>query len=383
METPHGRVFSTRTETPLGARYGRSEVSLEPLLSPIPPTMARVARDARAEGVSLSRFLYLDTETTGLATTSGTFAFLIGIGFVDGTLFIVEQYFARDYDEEPALLWALAERMRGFDGIVTYNGRAFDIPLLQARFATNRSFDPPIPNLHLDMLYPARQLWRARRVGCSLGSLERDVLGVGRELDVPGAMIPGIYLTALRTGDTSALRPVFEHNVHDILSMAGLTACAVRLLGREVAKSSTAEDVLSLARIVERENALDAVGLYTAATEGEFRSEVSREESLCRLGVLHRRLGNRDEAVRTFSRIATEGSVFRPFALVELAKHLEHAEREFEEAVRMARRAREAVLNLETRGMEPSAEFRVTAEEIDHRLARLSARAVGAPWRRS
>ncbi|MCU0611140.1 MAG: ribonuclease H-like domain-containing protein [Candidatus Eisenbacteria bacterium] len=382
LDTPHGPLFATWTETPLSARRGRFGGALSALDSPISPTMGRVAKTPGLEGVRPSQLLCLDTETTGLATTAGTFAFLVGIGYVEGPLFVVEQFFARDYDEEPALLWTLSERFRRFEGMVTYNGRAFDIPLLEARFATNRVFDAPIPVLHLDMLHPARRLWRARGAGCSLSSLEREVLGVERDMDVPGAMIPGLYFAALRSGDAGPLRPVFEHNIHDILSLAGLTAEALQLLSGAADDARCMEDVVSVARILETETAREAARLYRVAAEGEFRSVTTREETLARLGLLHRRLGDRDEAVRVFSTIATEGTMLRPFGLVEVAKHLEHVSREYGEAMRLAELALETLSSLDAMGRSPAAEFRVTREDIEHRISRLAARSSGSPWRR-
>lgn len=382
VTTPCGPLFTTWSETPLSRPRGRGGVPLSALTSPIPRALASVTGTRELEGLSPERLIYLDTETTGLATTSGSFPFLVGLGFVEGSLFVVEQLFARDFDEEPALLWALAERLGRFDGLVTYNGRAFDIPLLEARFAVNRRFDPPIPRLHLDMLHLARKLWRARRVGCGLGNLESDVLNIERDLDVPGALIPGIYFAALRSGDARPLCPVFAHNVHDILSLAGLTAVALTLVGGEVVRSSIGEDVLSLARMVERSDPRRAAALYSAAAEAESRSALVREEALCRMGIVHRRLGNREHAVRAFSTLAEEGSLLRPFGLVELAKHYEHCERAFEKAVETAERAAASIRAMEMAGLQPPAEFRVTTEEVEYRLARVAARAKGLPWRR-
>ncbi|MBN1424863.1 ribonuclease H-like domain-containing protein [Candidatus Fermentibacteria bacterium] len=382
LDTPHGPLFTTRAEVPLSWPRGRFGSSLSLLETPLPHAMTRLAGHTALAGMAPARLLFLDTETTGLATTAGTFAFLVGVGFVDGCLFVVEQFFARDFDEEPALLWALDRRLRNFQGLVTYNGRAFDLPLLAARFATNRVFDPPIPDLHLDMLYPARRLWRARGAGCSLSSLEREILGVEREGDVPGAMIPGIYFSALGSGDARGLAPVFEHNAHDILSLAGLTVEAARLLAGTVPTVSAAEDLLSLARIVEAEAARDALKLYRAAADGEFKTQAAREEALGRLGLLYRRLGERDEACRVFSSLAKEGRLLRPFSLVELAKELEHNARAFDEARVAAEEALRAIQELKSVGATSKAQFRVTANDVQQRIARLSARARGLPWRR-
>ncbi len=382
LTTPHGPLFMTRTETPLSVPRGRWGPPLATLRAPFPPVLGHLIDEEGITRVSPSGMLFLDTETTGLATTSGTLAFLVGTGFVEGDLFVVEQFFARDFDEEPALLWALAQRLGGVEGMVTYNGRAFDVPLLLARFVTNRVFDPPLPPLHLDMLHPARRLWRRRTAGCSLTSLERVVLGVEREDDVPGELIPGLYFDALASGDATRLSLVFAHNVNDLLSLAGLTAEACRLLGAPLSGGARAEDLFSVARIFEPLEREHALGIYRAAARGEWHRPDTREEALVRLGLLLRRLGRGDEACEVFWSLAKESASLRPFCLVELAKHLEHERGAFDQALLAARAALDALQEAEGACVSPRAEYRVCRHDVEARIARLSARTRGLPWRR-
>jgi uncharacterized protein YprB with RNaseH-like and TPR domain len=168
------------------------------------------------------RLVFLDTETTGLAGGTGTCAFLIGLGTVEGTGFAVRQFFLRDYVEEKAALEALAAALAGCEGLVTFNGKAFDVPLLETRYTLSRLPSPFSRLLHLDMLHPARKLWKLRLESCKLTHLERHVLGIEREGDVPGSDIPGIYFDYLRTGDARGLQPVFYHNALDIITLAAL-----------------------------------------------------------------------------------------------------------------------------------------------------------------
>ena len=159
----------------------------------------------------------LDTETTGLAGRDGNPCLLVGVGFFDADGFEVRQYFMRDLDEEPALLATLDALFRDFDGIVTYNGTGFDLPLLETRFVLARrrwSEDW----LHLDLLRAARRLWSTRLSDCRLGTLEQHVLRFAREHDLPGFMIPNAYFEYLRRKRPGALPRVFEHNRHDVLS---------------------------------------------------------------------------------------------------------------------------------------------------------------------
>src|SRR5881397_1854418 len=152
---------------------------------------AAPARDPRG-------LLFLDTEATGLAGGTGTYAFLVGVGHLDGDRFIVEQYFMRDFDEEPALLAALVPLLEQAAGVVTFNGSAFDLPLLETRFVlARRRWPPRLP--HLDLLRPARRVFAPRCADCRLTTLEREVLGLEREDDVSGALIPALYFDFRRS----------------------------------------------------------------------------------------------------------------------------------------------------------------------------------------
>ncbi|MGA9255077.1 MAG: ribonuclease H-like domain-containing protein, partial [Candidatus Sulfotelmatobacter sp.] len=108
------------------------------------------------------RWLFLDTETTGLAGGSGTYAFLVGIAWWEGGGLEIEQFFMREYSEERSLLFALAERIAERPVLVTFNGKSFDWPLLETRYRMSRKLSPPVPRAHLDFLHPARNLWRLR-----------------------------------------------------------------------------------------------------------------------------------------------------------------------------------------------------------------------------
>jgi uncharacterized protein len=168
-----------------------------------------------------SDILFLDTETTGIDRGTGTHVFLVGIGYFKGTNFLVEQHFLRDLHEEASLLCELDQLIREFAVLVTFNGRGFDWPLLNNRFILHGYRDTP-ELAHWDLLTSSRRVWRNRLRDCSLGSLERNLLGVERYGDVPGYLIPGLYFDYLRSRDARPLRPVFSHNQEDIVSLARL-----------------------------------------------------------------------------------------------------------------------------------------------------------------
>ena len=165
---------------------------------------------------------------------------------MDGERFRVRQYFMRDYHEEGALLHALAEELGRFDQLVTFNGKMFDVPLLDARFRLNRGRFPLAGAPHLDLLHPARRLWKARLESCRLQSLEAELMGLRRHGDIAGEEIPHVYFDWVRRRDARMLARVFEHNRQDIVSLAALAVLACQWV--EDGQAEDARDIYSLAR---------------------------------------------------------------------------------------------------------------------------------------
>jgi uncharacterized protein YprB with RNaseH-like and TPR domain len=166
--------------------------------------------------------LYLDTETTGLSGGSGTYAFLVGLGWFERGELVLEQLFMRDHSEEKAVLAHLEARLRRCSGLVTFNGRSFDAPLLQTRFTMNRMRSSLEEMPHLDLLYISRRLWSGILENCKLETIECQLLGQARHGDVPGWLVPQLYFRFLQTSEARGMRSVIEHNRRDILTMVGL-----------------------------------------------------------------------------------------------------------------------------------------------------------------
>ena len=165
--------------------------------------------------------------------------------------FVIRQFFMRDFVEERALLLALAEALAPFRHVVTFNGKSFDLPLLETRFVLARLGPRWRPELHFDLLHPARRLWRQRLESCSLGALEAAILGHQRGPDVPSWLIPGIYAEYLRRGESGPLRRVFSHNRHDLLSLAALVTQVGRRLAAPLASDLDSGELLAVARLYD------------------------------------------------------------------------------------------------------------------------------------
>jgi hypothetical protein len=198
------------------------------------------------------KWLFLDTETTGLAGGTGTYAFLVGIAWWDAGGLEVEQFFLRDHSEEHSLLVALAERLVERPVLVTFNGKTFDWPLLDTRYRMTRVIRTPEPSVHLDFLHPARNLWRLRLGTARLPELERHVLGWNRGADVMSEYIPQIYFDFLRGGSPDPLVPIFLHNQMDLRGLAGIAARVMQLLADPEANGCDAYELYCASRICER-----------------------------------------------------------------------------------------------------------------------------------
>ena len=219
VETPYGQSFVVENLYPQDYHQGQTPLNLSAPLN----TIAAWIADPRLLDMRPQSFVFLDTETSGLAGGSGTYTFLIGVGRFVSDGFNLAQYFMRDPIEELSHLTALLGFLGDFEGLVTFNGKAFDIPLLNARFITNGEIPPFNSAINIDLLPLARRLWRDRLPSRTLGSLEENILGVKRTLeDIPGWLIPSLYFDYLRNGDARPLKNVFYHNAMDVLSMAAL-----------------------------------------------------------------------------------------------------------------------------------------------------------------
>ncbi len=163
----------------------------------------------------LERVLFLDLETGGLASSP---VFLAGTMHWNGEDFVLRQFFARHYGEEAALIRALVRSARGFEWLVTFNGRSYDVPFLRTRSVLHREAFS-LPERHLDLLHHSRRRWKEELPDCRLQTLELHVCRRRRTGDVPGEEVPGLYHDFVRSGDPWRLVPVFHHNLLDVVTM--------------------------------------------------------------------------------------------------------------------------------------------------------------------
>ena len=360
--TPRGDVFIVDQIYLPDYRHGES-----PLLPSLPLSLiSQWANDSRLARMPLSKFAFLDTETSGLSGGTGTYAFMVGIARFVEDQFVLRQFFMRDPAEEPMMLEAIANFLAPAQALVTFNGKAFDAPLLATRYRLHHIPVPFEDYAHLDLLPLARRLWRDRLESRALKYLEQHILGLTRSSEeVPGYEIPWLYFDYLRTGDARPLAGVFYHNAMDVVAMAALLAHINEAMEHPydghvehgldfVALGKLFEDLghwEEAARLFER-------GLELNLTESDFGLAVKR------LSILQKRRGDFNEAIRLWETAAANGHVY---AHIEMAKYYEHKCRDVKTALQWTRSALEHVEHANLAAYVQ----KYWREEINHRLARL------------
>ena len=280
-----------------------------------------------------SHLLFVDLETTGIAGGAGTYAFLVGCAWFAGGTFRTRQFFLSNFTAERAVLEAVGDVAATAGTVVTYNGKSFDLPLIETRFALHRLPTPFAGMPHVDMLHPARRMWREPAPAtCRLVTLEQQLCGYVREGDVAGFEIPARYFHYVHAGDARPLAAVFEHNRLDLISLALVTARAAQLLDEGAAGARTAREALGMGRLYERGGMMpEAKSCFARATEIEDGDEELRAEALRAYALVSRRLRQYEDAAAAWRRVLGLPVCPRPIvreASEALAVHLEHRRRD-------------------------------------------------------
>lgn len=364
VETGHGCHWETEKLYERHRRHGNIGIAdLEDLPGNL---LERISSGLIPESIP-QKWAFLDTETTGLAGAAGTYAFLIGVGAITPQGFRIRQFFMREFAEETSQLVALAEYLAQFDVLITYNGKTYDQPLLENRYRMVRARPPFAALNHLDLLFGARRLWKLRFDSCRLVDLENQILGVEREGDLPGELIPYVYFEYLRTQEAFRLAPIFHHNAIDILTLACLTAIVPWAFhSPEKARFSDGAEMVGLARWWRQaEQYENALGLFRQAIDRGLPDDLLFR-TMWDVACLEKKLGREAIALPLFTELANVRNPMRVAALQELAKYYEHRERNYAVALEMTH----AALGLDG------------SERFERRAARLAKR-LSAPIRRS
>jgi pentatricopeptide repeat protein len=337
VRTPRGEHFETERFWERHRRHGSVDLSG---LTELPEDLLDALSGGTIGRADPQKWAFLDTETTGMAGGAGTCAFLIGVGAIEPGGFRLRQFFMREYSEEPSLLWRLSEHLAQYEILITFNGKAYDQPLLETRFRLARARHPFSRMEHLDLLFGARRLWKFRLESCRLVDLESHILGVERQGDLPGELIPYCYFDFLRTKQAFRLVPVFHHNALDILSLACLTAIVPFLFRQpESATVRHGVDLLGLGRWLLRAGRIDeALRLFRRAVEMGLPDPLLFR-TLWDIAQIEKRKGRKDAALAILADLAASHNPWQSRALEELAKHYEHCEHNRALALELTRQA--------------------------------------------
>ncbi len=409
IENEGGRCWLVTERYPLTTRHGSQP--LASLLDTNPTAIAPLYPSAGlGSHFDFRQAVFIDTETSGLGGGAGVYAFMVGVGVFQGLgagewgreagegmpdprspipspQFTVYQFFMRHPGEETALLTALAELLAGRDGLVTFNGRTFDAPLLRGRYQMNRRFlpqgvaQPPVlaeDAPHLDLLHPARRLWKRRLASCSLGNLEAKVLGLERtEEDVPGSLIPYLYTQFLQTGNAAEMRRVFYHNREDIVSMVSLAQLLCSHFADPLPSALAGElhplDLASIGRVhAELGRQESAEQAFIHALENLSDTD-ALPDIFDGLGWLLKRQERWTEAAALWQRWLSTVPGPDPRPYVELAKYCEWQCSDLEQAQMWTAWALHNQQSAPTRFRSPQA-----ISELQHRLARIQRKQMGS-----
>lgn len=366
ISTPMGDIYQVEARYPLQHPHGITALELTAPLD----LVAEWAGEPRIAGNTPNQFAFIDTETTGLAGGSGTYAFMVGAGRFEEDGFRLVQFFMRDPAEEPALLHALEHFLAPAETIVSFNGKSYDMPLLHARYITNSQPYPFKNAAQLDLLHLARRLWRQRLPSRTLTYLEEHILGQTRTgEDTPGWMIPQLYFDYLRSGDARPLKGVFYHNAMDILTLAALTNHVAHLLAEPLdGRVEYTLDLAAIGKLNQDLGYLDrAAHIYEHCLEQDLEKDL-QQQTIERLSMLQKKRGELPLAVSLWWQAAADRQIY---AHEELAKYFEHTEKNYPEAIRWT----EAALAILAMPGTPFAEKLQWEDALQHRLARLQRKA--------
>jgi uncharacterized protein len=366
LETPSGEAYIVDQYYTRDYQHSPKAINSKLSLTASRDAIAQWVREPLVATKDPTSFAFLDTETSGLNGGTGTYAFLVGVGRFEANQFHLAQFFMRDPSEESSLLTALEAFLAPCTILVTFNGKAFDVPLLNTRYLLQGWRSPLGDMVQVDLLHLARKIWRDRLPSRTLGNLEYQILGTTRSAqEVPGWMIPQIYFDYLRSGDARPMESVFYHNAMDVLSLATLLDhCAHLLAAPHSVRDGEELEQVALARFYEDLGEMDtAVKIYHQCMTKKIPLDIYWE-IIQRLSFIYKSQNQKPLAIPLWEHAAQNGHIY---AHIELAKIEEHENRNYESAIHWTESALEL---LHSSGHTPFENLK-WKKELEHRLHRL------------
>ena len=332
--TPAGNIISIHKQFPLSYTHGAHNITPSDSFKRI-LTWANIPEQ---KNIKLENLIFLDTETTGLSGGTGTMVFMIGLAKFTGTDLLLEQFFLRNPSEEEAFLHAISQFCADMKAVVSYNGKAFDIPILNTRHILQRIPSPFINIHHIDLLTISRQLWRLRLSQCRLANIEQEILQYYRQDgEVPGYLVPEFYKDYLQTGDARQLKGVFYHNQEDVLSLTALFSLIADILEDPFnANLPYPVDVYSLGKIFEQLHEPEIANKLYKHSQHHEQDTALRLRYILQQASLLKRQNLSQHAIPLWEEAATH---YNLHAIEELAKYHEHKSKQLHLALELCQKA--------------------------------------------
>lgn len=332
VNTTAGDVFRARTA--LEPDYVHGDIRLSDVHSVDSKRLGKLGKIPEGQQLDIHRALFLDTEASGLSGGTGTYAFMIGIGYFEQEQLYVDQLFVDSYAKEEGMLDILRDYCEQASMIVSFNGKSFDLNLLETRYIMHGQSSPFEELPHLDLLHPARNLWNLDLQNCRLQTIESEVLRFYRQDDTPGAEVPGIYFDFLRTGNPQEIAGVFEHNLHDIVSLVAVTALLDQnFAGDREIPGETGLTMFSRGMIFEKQGNFDKALQCFRASLNTGISSTRRQKILSSLAAIYKKRSEWELALPLWQEMIQQVNLFLLEPYEEMAKYYEHREKKFDIAL--------------------------------------------------
>ncbi len=347
---------------PMNSVFGK--VVLNEWLNIREKTISTIFNDWSFSDIDPLKLIYFDTETTGLSGGTGTIPFMLGFGYIEGDSFEVKIFVLNDPSKEGIFLDEIDSFLETLDisGVVTYNGKSFDYPLMEARYVLNRKKFPLQDFPHLDFLPPARVIWKNTYESRKLGYLGDILLNISRVDDIDGSFIPGIYFEYLRTGNFSMMEKVVEHNALDIVGLSALLLLGCKYVD-DISMADDEGEVLGVALLNERSGLLpEAEKFYCNLNDIAERDEIITQAAK-RLALIKKKKKLFDEAEDLWRLLSDQGD---KLAFREMSVYLEHRKKDFSGALDFVERGLELIEISETQ-----------RKDFEKRVLRLKKKIIG------
>lgn len=314
--------------------------------------------------INAEELLFFDLETTGLAGGSGVYPFLIGFGFIENSNFILRQYFLPEFDREIFVFRDLADRFSTKNTLVTFNGKSYDYPLLKSRFILNRFVNIFEKFAHLDLIHPARRLWKSSIIDCSLGNIEKTIFHFSRHLDIDGYMIPESYFRFIQTGTTEYINRIISHNQQDIISMFNILIYLANAENKSNSVKLKNSEFAALTKLAIRQNKLKDSGIYME------KLQKNPDDLILEFSLLLKKNNKFEAAVEIWLELLDKN--FNVLVVLEeLAKYYEHRKKDISTALLYCGRAIKYLDLLDELGTRHSDHISYHSS-FNHRIKRLT-----------